>query len=523
MNLGKRIGLLGNLAAALLVICSLRIVYWQMIRGDALLPVWLNPFPINAGTGGANVPVDLNQLPQPAFQRVTTFLKRVMRGSIYDRTGRLLATDQTGNNGDLTRSYTEPSLASIVGYTSRYRTGLNGLELTENVTLLGLDRLDSRLAQLLHQPIVGNSLRLTIDSDLQRAADAQLSGKAGAVIIMDAHSGAILAMASAPHFDPNRILENGYAANLVASCSGAPACSAPFINRATQALYPPGSTFKTIMLIAGLDSGQLKADQVFDFGKALTGPTGDYYVYHVNGGGIIPDYNHKQQTLNLEQSFDLSANAAFAQIGDEMPADTLIDYARRFGFSPLDANFLPFELETSIPSLAQNPSELKSNNMLRASTGIGQGELLTTPLNMGMVVLTVENDGNMPLPYLIESTVDPSGKITAGISHPQVHKSVIKPETASTVRQMMISVVKNGTGLSAAVPGLVVGGKTGTAQLGGSAQPHAWFIGFAEGKERSVVIVVVVENGGEGSAAAAPIFAKLANLAVRIPSNPTLK
>jgi peptidoglycan glycosyltransferase len=100
---------------------------------------------------------------------------------------------------------------------------------------------------------------------------------------------------------------------------------------------------------------------------------------------------------------------------------------------------------------------------------------------------------------------------------------LMKPETASTVKQMMISVVKNGTGRRAAVPGLVVGGKTGTAQLGGTVQPHAWFIGFAEGKERSVVIVVVVENGGEGSQAAAPIFAKLASLAANLPADAAQK
>jgi peptidoglycan glycosyltransferase len=469
------------------------------------------------------VPVDLNQLPQPAFQRVTAFLKHVTRGSIYDRNGRLLASDQADENGDVVRVYTEPSLASIVGYTSRYRTGLNGLELSENDALLGLGRLDSKLDQSLHQPVVGNSLKLTIDRDLQQAADQQLAGKAGAAIVLDAKSGAVLAMASAPHFDPNRILEEGYAADLVASCAGGPACQAPFLNRATQALYPPGSTFKTVMLIAGLDSGLLKPDRVFDFGKPLKGPAGQYYVYHVTGGGTIPDYNHTQPKLTLGQSFDLSANAAFAQIGDEMPADTLIEYARRFGFSPVDGKPRPFELETSTPSLAQNLGDLSSNNMLRASTGIGQGELLTTPLNMGLVVLAVVNGGSAPLPYLVESAADPSGRVTGGHSHPQMLTGLMKPETASTVKQMMISVVKNGTGRRAAVPGLVVGGKTGTAQLGGTVQPHAWFIGFAEGKERSVVIVVIVENGGEGSQAAAPIFAKLADMAVNLPADAAQK
>jgi penicillin-binding protein A len=514
VNLEKRAATLASLAALVLVILALRLGYWQMLRTVDLLPAWLGPNRLASALAPGSALTDLNGLPQPLQQRSAQFLAGVTRGSIYDRTGALLAEDRTAPDGSRSRFYAEPAFAPILGYTSPYRTGLAGLELTYNDTLLGLDRPDASLAALLHQPVAGSSLDLTVDGDLQRSADRLLAGKAGAAIVIDAHTGAVLAMASAPRFDPNRILEDGYAAGLTAACGAAPTCQAPFLNRATQALYSPGSTFKTVTLIAGLDSGQLDPHQIFDFGAPQHSASGTYYVYHVTGGGTIVDYNHTQAQLDLAGAYAHSANAAFARIGDEMAPGVLIDTARRFGFSPLDGQSMPFELPTSTSQLANSLEELTGNNMLRASTAIGQGELLATPLDIARVALAVENNGSLPAPYLVESVLDPSGKIIR--QHPGQHTQtgLMKAETAHTVRDMMIGVVKAGTGGNAAVPGAVVGGKTGTAQVGGTANAHAWFVGFAEGQTRSVVIVVVIENGGEGATAAAPIFAKLARQAL---------
>jgi penicillin-binding protein A len=487
MNPNGRLRVLAILSAMLLFLLSLRIVDWQMFRGRELLPAWLNPYP-SLGSSASQEAIELrpswnlNDLPQPVLQRTAGFLSQITRGSIYDRNGQLLASERVDADGNRTRFYTEPALAPVLGYTSAYRTGLTGLEQTYNDSLLGLDRVDTGLDELLHQPLVGSDLVLTIDSRLQESADRALTGKAGAIIVMDTHNGAVLAMASAPRFDPNRVLEEGYAAGLTGSCRDAAACQAPFLNRATQALYPPGSTFKTITLIAGLDTGQLDPQMVFDFGKPLTGPSGPYYVYHVTGGGTILDSNHRQQQLSLGQSYAYSANAAFAKIGDEMPPGVLVNYAKRFGFSA-DAS-VPFEIDTSSSQLANSVDDLYSNN------------------------------GNLPEPYLVESIQDPSGRVISQHPNQQVTHNLMKPETAQTVRDMMISVVTSGTGGKASVPGLVVGGKTGTAQVGGAANPHAWFVGFAQVKDREVVIVVVIENGGEGSVAAAPIFAQMAKQAL---------
>jgi penicillin-binding protein A len=526
MILERRIWNIGNLFALLLLVLTIRIVYWQMVRGGELTPLVLDPIAAAAGYAGDSSPQEaldyllgegglnsLASLPQPVIQRTMDLLATITRGSIYDRNGRLLAYDGENPEGERLRFYTEPSLAHVIGYTSGLRTGIIGLELSYNAVLLGLNRIDARLGQILHQPINGSDIILTIDSQVQRAAENALEGHSGAIVVLDGRSGAVLAMASAPRFDPNLILTDGYLTGLLESCVDAPECRAPLINRATQGSYTPGSTWKTITLIGALDTGHVTPETVFDFGEPRTGPDGIYYVYEVDGG-IVPDPNHREARLDLELSYAKSANAAFARIGDEMPPDVMVDYAGRLGFSRSGDERYPLEIAYTPSVLAREVNSLYDNNLLRAVTAIGQGELLTSPLNMGMVVLTVLNDGNMPIPYFVDSIREPGGGMSNGNVKGQVVGGIMKPDTADIVRQMMITVVEQGSAGQARVPGLTVGGKTGTAQVGGSLLPHAWFTGFAEDNERSVVIVVLVENAGEGSRVAAPIFAEMAQAAL---------
>jgi penicillin-binding protein A len=529
MTLEKRIWNIGHLVAILLLVLSVRIVYWQMVRGTDLTPLALNPvavaanYPRGSQTGSSSPTVDspegggqianLQSLPQPVIQRTMDLLSTITRGSIYDRSGRLLAYDGENESGERIRFYTEPSLAHVIGYTSGLRTGISGLELTYNDILFGLNRLDSRFAQLLHQPITGNDIFLTIDSQIQRAAEIALQGHAGSIVVMDGQSGAVLALANAPRFDPNLILNEGYLADLIESCGDAPECRAPLLNRAAQGAYAPGSTWKTVTLIGALDTGQVSPATVFDFGQPVRSPSGTYFVYEVDGG-IIPDPNHREARLDLELSYAKSANAAFARLGDEMPPDVLVDYAARLGFSRSQAERYPLEIDYTPSVLANDVNSLTENNLLRAVTAIGQGELLTSPLNMGMITLAVLNEGNLPIPYFVESIREPGGRTSNGPALGQVIGGIMKPETAETVRQMMIAVVEKGSASRARVAGLTTGGKTGTAQVGGSQLPHAWFTGFAENNERTVVIVVLLENAGEGSLEAAPVFAELAKVAL---------
>jgi len=440
----------------------------------------------------------------------TIDLGAITRGTIYDRNGRRLAYDLEDRGGNPLRFYTEPSLAHVVGYLSGLRIGVTGIEKTYDRTLLGLDQLERTVTQ----PVRGNDVYLTIDSYTQRAAAQALTGQAGAIVVLDARSGAVLAMASSPTFDPNRILDPSYTRELE-NCDGSTNCRQAMFNRAAQGSYTPGSTWKTVTLIAALETGQVTRETVFDFGPPLRDRNGQiYYVYTVDGFSIV-DPNHQEQQLNLARCYAVSANAAFARIGDEMPADILIDYAARLGFSRRDGSPPPIEIDASAARLSTNPQSLYTDNPLRASTAIGQGELLASPLSLALVTMAVVNDGEVPAPHLTLSVVDPAGRLL--ISEPSGYwlKGTMRPETAALVRELMVQAVRSGTGVRANMSGFVVGGKTGTAQVGDGAAPHSWFTGFVGDGERTVAIAVIVENGGAGSLAAAPLFAHVADAAMR--------
>ncbi len=525
----RRVLRLAKLMMACLIVASIGILYWQTAHGKEL--AFITPRadetrakgsqvkdPTQAGqqfAAGISQALDLDRQPAPVVQRAIDLLGRIRRGTIFDRNGRPLAYDRPGTDGSWERFYTEPSLVHALGYVSGLRIGVAGLENSYNRTLLGLDRPDAQISQLLHEPIQGSDLILTIDSNIQRAADSALEGKRGAIVVLDEHTGAVLAMASSPRFDPNRIHDPDYLSSLLNGCDGKADCQGALINRASQSAYSPGSTWKTVSLIAALDTGLVQPDTLFDFGKPLQGPTGPYYTYSVDGG-IIPDFNHTEAQLDLTMAYAKSANAAFAKIGDEILPDVLLDYARRLGFGKPGGESFPLEIEYAPSQIAWNPDALYSSNLLRAETAIGQGEVLTSPLNMSMVMLAVLNGGHMPVPFFVQSIRAPSGKLDEPANR-QSLENIMRSGTAQEVREMMLAAVARGTGQKAAVPGLVVGGKTGTAQVGGDAAPHAWFTGFAEEGKRGVIIVVMIENGGEGSQAAAPIFAQIAKVAMLQP------
>jgi peptidoglycan glycosyltransferase len=365
---------------------------------------------------------------------------------------------------------------------------------------------------MVYQPITGSNVYLTVDSRIQRAAAQALGNQTGAVVVLDAQTGAVLAMASSPTFDPNRVLDTDYLRSLFSNCSDVTACPNAFLNRATQGLYVPGSTWKTVTLIAALDTGQVTPKTIFDVGPPRRDDQGPYYVYEVDGA-IVFDRNHTEQVLDLERAYVTSANAVFGRIGAEMPPDTFVEYAARLGFSHPDGVGPPLEIPTSAAQLADDPQDLYTNNFLRAITAIGQGELLTSPLSMALVVAAVVNEGDIPNPHLLQGVRHPSGGLLQREPGGNWVSGVMRPETAGQVRQMMIAMAQNHRGLREGLPGLTVGGKTGTAEVGNGLNPHAWFIGFVEAEGRTMAITVVVEHGGQGGSVAVPIFAQVADVA----------
>jgi penicillin-binding protein A len=515
MNLERRAWIISRLLVILLMLVALQVGYWQLWRGMALQPVVLDPVAASreyARLRGDPLPGDaqagrLTDLPQPVIQRTVQMLSTIERGAIYDRRGSLLVQDN-GSPENYTRVYADPSLAHLTGYASALRTGVSGLEATYNTDLLGLNRPDTQIDRILRRPIRGSSLVLTIDSEIQRAAADALGGWPGAVVVLDGKTGAVLAMVSAPTYDPNRINQQAYYASLN---------SGELLNRATQAVYIPGSTFKTVTLIAALDTGLVQPDAVFDFGEPRTRPDGRiYYVYEVDGGQI-PDPNHRERILDLPSSFAVSANAAFAKLADDLGGDTMIEYSQRLGFSTPDyTRRFPLELPVRVPQLANDLDSIRTNNLLRAATGMGQGELLSTPLNMAMVVQAVINDGQIPVPYMVESIRDPQGRLISDRPNRHLVRGVMRAETARIVKGMMTNLVDEILGGQGLVPNAVSGGKTGTAQLGGNQDPHSWFIGFSERGEHTVVIAVITEHGGSGAKQAVPVFAQVARAALDI-------
>ena len=514
MNLEKRIWWIGRILVLLLILVALRVGYWQLWRGRALDPVALDPLAAQktyAELSGAPTPVPgtgeaaaLVQLPQPVIQRTVALLATIKRGTVTDRNGNVLAQD-SGEAGHYTRTYSDPSLAQTLGYTSALRTGVTGLEATYNQALLGLNRPDAEIARMLHRPITGSTLTLTIDEQIQQAAYQAMGDRPGAVVVLDARTGAVLAMVSTPTFDPNRINEEGYAQSLGDSA---------LLNRATQGLFTPGSIFKTVTLIAALDSHEVKPDAVIDFGKpASVAPNGHpVYTYSVDGGTIY-DPNHVESRLSLQMCYVVSANVAFAKLADLMAPDTFISYGERLGFSTPDyTSRFPLELPVAVPQLANDVNSLRTNNLLRANTGYGQGELLTTPINMAMVVEAVVNNGNIPVPYLVESIKDPQGHVIQNRPSNHTVRNVMSASTAKFVHDAMAALVTKY--YPNVVPGAVAGGKTGTAQLGGEDNPHGWFIGYATKGNRTLVGVVVMQNAGSGAAVAVPVWQQVMRAAM---------
>jgi penicillin-binding protein A len=515
MGLEKRAWIAVRIMILLIIGLSLRAAYWQVWRGYTLQPVVLNPASAareyarlrgdpTPAPGAENL--DLSALPQPVIQRTVQMLATIQRGRIVDREGNVLAED-LGNTGDYRRVYVDPALAHVIGYSSALRTGVSGLEATYNDALLGFNLPETEIDRMLHRPYQGSSLVLTIDPDIQRASAEALAGRPGAVVVLDGKTGAVLAMTSAPTYDANHMLDDGYISSLG---------EGTLINRATQGLYTPGSIWKTVTMIAALDTGQVKPETVFDFGEPRVREDGTiYYVYEVDGG-IIPDGNHKERQLDLTMSYAYSANAAFAKLGDDMNPDVMIDYASRLGFSTKNytAHF-PFELPLSAPQLANDINSIRTNNLLRASTGFGQGELLTTPLNMAMVVESVLNDGSIPVPYFVESIRDPQGQVIQKQPNHHTVRGVMKVETARQVKEIMTGMVQKFMGGESFIgyKDVVMGMKTGTAQVGGDLLPHSWLIGYAEKGSRSVVVVVFLEHGG-GSSQGIPFFQKVAQAAI---------
>jgi penicillin-binding protein A len=435
----------------------------------------------------------------------------VDRGKILGTGGTLLATNHRHRKRGLTiytRHYPTGDLApQVVGYSTTAGT-TTGLEQSLDDYLTGANtNLSNTFTQELDKlggtTVHGDNAILTLRPAVQRLALQALAGRCGAVVAMDAKTGAIYAMASTPTYDPNLIQKpNGFAriVRVKGSCGDASA----LVNNATAGLYPPGSTFKMVTAAAALDSGAFTLNSRFnDPGYCIE------YGQHVSNAGN-PDQNGPEAfgNVTLAQGFEHSINSVFCNIGKQIGGEEILKYAKRFGFYSVP----PLETPTNerlASGLYKNGKLFDPTDESQIDPGrlaFGQFSMLATPLQMAMVGQAIANGGVEAQPYVVDRIVAPDGSLVSRTT-PQTLGRPIKPQTAAELNQLMQLVVQGGTGISAQIPGVAVAGKTGTAELGLGTVYDAWFVCFAPANNPRYVVAVVVEKqpNGFGGSISAPI------------------
>lgn len=425
----------------------------------------------------------------PNNRRMSEALSDIRRGSIYDRNGQLLAETRWADNRRERYYPRAAETAHVIGYVSD-KYGNNGLEAAYANHLLGQTadgKVNNLLRKLTGKEQVGDDLVLTIDAELQHLAFTLLSqtGKNGSIVLIDPRTGAILAAVSVPSYDPNNLDEQW---EQLANNQ-----QAPLINRAFQGAYPPGSIMKVVTAGGGLAAN-------INVNDTLNCPG-----YLEVSGFKLQDRVHG--SVNFTKAMAVSCNTYFARMGLNLGKDKFIQNAEAFGFNQK----FDLPLETRASTISQDKS---FDEVELANAAIGQAELLVSPLHMAMVAACIANEGKMMKPYLVEQILNPN-KETVWQSNPEVMKEVISPEIAAMIGQAMVAVVEQGTGGGAAIDGIQVAGKTGTAENIEKKEPHAWFIGYAPANNPQVALAVIVENGGYGGEVAAPIARQMILEALR--------
>lgn len=407
--------------------------------------------------------------------------EKVMRGTIYDIKGRPLA--ESGFEGKTKKRLYNggKAIGPLIGY-SDHILGRAGIENVFNGELLGISEQDP--VTLIRQKILGVSERgsdiyITIDLDLQKTAYELFKGRKGALVAIEPQTGRILALVSSPGYDSSTVKEDWE--NLSNDESK------PLINRATQGLYPPGSSFKIITLAAALTyKPEIENEKFYTPG------------YIKINGSIIRDGEHLWPgEYDLSTAFRYSSNTVFIQIGQRVDREKMISMAEAFGFNKSIKSDIPIAKST----FPKPP--IIGGNVEMAESFIGQGRLLCTPIQMAQVAAVIANNGNMVTPYIAQKIVSPLGTVKDMVPKTSPTQ-VISSQVADKVKALMVDVVKNGTGTAAAINGIEVAGKTGSAE-NPHGKAHAWFVGFAPAEDPQIAVAVVVENGGSGGAVAGPI------------------
>jgi peptidoglycan glycosyltransferase len=418
----------------------------------------------------------------------------IKRGRILADNGTVLARSVPAPDHTWTRTYPTGSLfAQAVGYSIAAKGESAGLEQSRGAELRGLQTgLSSVFGQFGGSTQVGDDVYTSLDPTAQRLAEQLLAGRDGSVVALNPRNGNVLVMYSNPSYDDNQVQHLGP--------------NESTFNRATQAGYPPGSTFKVVTATAGIDSGMYTPN------SAVNGDSPKI----ISGVPLQNDGNKSWGPQSLTTALTYSINTIWAQVAQAVGRPTMTKYMQRFGFyskPPLD--YPPNELDASepwTPTRPTRPYPPGSPNEDIGRIGIGQGGLLVSPLQMALVAAAVANGGKLMVPHLATRVVDQTGRTVETIPT-SVYNQVMKPSTAAQITQMMRNVVEEGTGTPAQLDGIAVAGKTGTASIGptGSNLTEPWFIGFAPVDNPQVAVAATIDQtqGGFGGTVAAPIAAQV--------------
>jgi len=453
--------------------------YWQVIRSE-----------------------DLSA--QPDNPAVVAAARNVLRGEIVDRHGTVLAGNLRDANGEPYRLYADRAVSPVVGYASR-RYGTAGLERTFGAALTGVtdpDPIRNLLKKFQADPFDPQALTLSLSLPLQRAAIRGLGEDRGAVVMLDPRTGEVLALASTPIYDASAIANPATEDAGFAAVRDNPA--EPLLARATQGRYVPGSVFKIVTAVAALGSGAITPTTTFE-GQAEAEREG----LVVEGFRIREHAGVPARTFDLVDATEVSSNIWYAMAGLETGGSALREWAGRLGFGAA----LPFDLPTAASQVTNgegsDPGGFRDDVEL-ASAAFGQGETFVTPLQMALVAATVANGGELMRPRLVTAL---TGKDGTRSVEPDSIRRVIGQAEADAITAAMFEAVEGDLGRQftpgAKVPGVPTAGKSGTAELGGSGEPHSWFIGFAPANDPQIAIAVLVERGGRGGERAAPLAGAL--------------
>jgi len=442
---------------------------------------------------------DANNLKNERVNKRPLFeAQKIKRGRILASDGTVIARSVAKGSGPslrYVRRYPEGgTYGHPIGY-SFVEYGNSEFEAYHNSELIGDENeFSSIFDELRGKDPEGDDVFTSIDPNAQATAFSLLGDQPGAVVAIEPSTGAIKAMVSVPPFDPNSVPTDFSALNQDPG--------APMVNRVTQGQYPPGSTFKLVTATAALDSGAITPDDTINAPGSI----------QIQGHPLANDFDQDFGDINVTTALTNSVNTYFAQLGEKIGTGTLEEYMDRFGFNQKPQLDLP-DGQMSLSGVFDNGTLLTGDDAIDVGRlAIGQERLLATPIQMAEVAAAIANDGDLMRPQIWSEVRDPDGR-TVKKMDPEKQSDVMSEQTAEELTSAMKDVVNEGTGTAAALSGVDVAGKTGTAEIPdvercNGLPNQAWFIGFAPADDPQIAVAATVEcTEGQGGTVAAPIAA----------------